>query len=56
MDNFFTRETFCSYDEQQQIEIMKDVHERLGQSTHYKTMASYKGRDSTYQNISERFF
>ena len=41
---------------QQQSEVIKDVHEGIGQSTHSKAMASHKGRDSTYSKISEDFF
>ena len=37
---------------QQQIEIIKDVHEGVGQSAHSKDMDSYKGRDSTYSKGS----
>ena len=40
---------------QQQLEIVKDVHEDDVQGTFSKAMASHKGRDSTYSKISERF-
>ena len=40
---------------QQQAEIIKDVHEDVGESRHSKAMASHKRRDSTYSKISERF-
>ena len=40
---------------QQQLEIIKDVHKGVCQSTHSKAMASHRGRDSTYSKISERF-
>ena len=39
-----------------QLEIIKDIHESIGKSTHSNAMASHKGRDSTYSKISERFF
>ena len=39
-----------------QMEIIKDIHEGLGDTAHSKAMASHKGRDSTYSKISERFF
>ena len=39
-----------------QMEIIKDIHEGLGDTSHSKAMASHKGRDSTYAKISERFF
>ena len=39
-----------------QMEIIKDIHEGLGDTAHSKAMASHKGRDSTYSEISERFF
>ena len=39
-----------------QLEIIKDIHEGIGKSTHSKAMASQKGRDSTenrkYQSAS----
>ena len=34
---------------QQQLEIIKDVHEGVGQST--QAMASHRGRDSAYKNV-----
>ena len=34
---------------QQQLEIIKDVHEGVGQST--QAMASHRGKDSTYKNV-----
>ena len=40
---------------QQQLEIVKDVHEDDVQGTFSKAMASHKGRDRTYSKISERF-
>ena len=41
---------------QQQLEIIKDIYEGVGQSKHSKAMASHKGRDSIYSKISRRFF
>ena len=41
---------------QQQLEIVKEVHEGAAQNTHFKAMASHKGRDSTCSKISERIF
>ena len=38
------------------LERIKDIHEGIGRSTHFKAMASHKGRDSTYSKILERFF
>ena len=38
------------------LEIIKDVHEGVGQSTHPKALAFHKGRYSAYPKISERFF
>ena len=37
---------------QELLEIMKFVHEDVGQSTHSKAMASHKGRGLTYLKIS----
>ena len=33
----------------QQLEILKDIHKGVGQSTHSKAMASHKGRVSAIQ-------
>ena len=41
---------------QKQSEIIKDAHEAVGQSTHSKALASHENRDSTYSEISKRFF
>ena len=37
---------------QQQIEIIKDFHEGVGQSMNSKVMASHKGKYSTYSKVS----
>ena len=36
--------------------IIADLHTGLGNSSKAKVMASHRGRDSTYQKCSERFF
>ena len=41
---------------QQELEIIKDVHEGVGHSAHSAAMASHKGKDSTCSKISQRFF
>ena len=57
MDIFFTRDNVLQlWQKQQQLEIIKDVHEGFTQSTYSEVMASHKDRDSTYLNIYERFF
>ena len=40
---------------QKQLEIIKDIHEGVGQSSHSKALNSHKGRDSTYSKISKSF-
>ena len=39
-----------------QLEIIKDVHEGIGESGHSKAMSSHYGRNSTYTKIKNRFF
>ena len=42
---------------QQQLEILKNIHEEAGQSMHSRPMVSHKGRDSTYSNnLDSSFF
>lgn len=41
---------------QKQREIVRDIHEGIGQSEHSKALSSHYGRDSTYAKIVERFF
>ena len=36
--------------------IIHDVHEGIGDNLMVKTLAAHRGRESTYQKISERFF
>ena len=36
---------------QQQLEILKNIHEEAGQSIHFRPIASHKCRDSTYLKI-----
>ena len=43
-----------SKDEQRQI--IDDIHKGLGENPKAKAMASHRGRDTTYQKVSERFF
>lgn len=43
-----------SKEERQQI--ISDVHQGIGDNCKAKAMASHRGRDSTYQKCSERFF
>ena len=43
-----------SKEERQQI--ISDVHQGIGNNCKVKAMASHRGRDSTYQKCSERFF
>ena len=49
-----TRLVIKSSQEKQQI--IKDIHEGIGDHSKAKAMASHRGRDTTYQKISERFF
>ena len=42
-------------EKQRQLEIIKDVHEGIGESSHSKAMSSHHGRDSTYSKIGARF-
>ena len=43
-------------DKIRQREIVKDIHEGVGTSSHSKATASHKGRDVTLSTITERFF
>ena len=43
-----------SKDEQRQI--IDDIHKGLGENPKAKAMSSHRGRDTTYQKVSERFF
>ena len=36
--------------------IIHDVHEGIGENSMVKALAAHRGRESTYQKISERFF
>ena len=36
--------------------IIHDVHEGIGDNSMAKALAAHRGRESTYQKISERFF
>ena len=36
--------------------IIPDVHEVIGDNSVVKALAAHRGRESTYQKISERFF
>ena len=37
-------------------QIIRDIHGGIGDDSKSKAMASHRGRDTTYQKISERFF
>ena len=41
---------------EEQLQIIKDVHEGLGEDSRAKAMASHRGRDTTYQKVSDRFY
>ena len=36
--------------------IIHDVHEGIGDNSMAKVLAAHRGRESTYQTFSERFF
>ena len=38
------------------MEIIRDVHSGIGNSERSKAMASHRGKNSTYEKISQRFF
>ena len=40
----------------EQLRIVKDVHAGLGDNPRAKAMASHRGRESTYQKLTERFY
>ena len=42
--------------EKQRQQIIRDVHQGIGDNCKAKAMASHRGRDTTYQKCSERFF
>jgi len=37
-------------------QIISDIHQGIGENSKAIAMASHRGRDSTYQKCSERFF
>ena len=41
---------------ERQMEIIRDVHEGIGDSEHSKAMASHRGKNSTYDKIAQIFF
>jgi hypothetical protein len=41
---------------ERQKQIIQDIHAGLGENPKAKAMASHRGRESTYQKISERFY
>ena len=41
---------------ERQRQIIQDIHAGLGENTKAKAMATHRGRESTSQNISERFY
>ena len=41
---------------ERQRQIIQDIHADLGENPKAKAMASHRGRESTYQKISERFY
>ena len=43
-------------EKQRQLEIIKDVHQGIGESSHSTAMSSHYGRDSSYSEIGARFF
>ena len=53
---FYKKSRKVIFDEQQKIEIVHDIHEGIGENSRSKAMASHRGRESTCQNLSERFF
>ena len=53
---FYKKSRKVIFDEQQKIEIVHDIHEGIGENARSKAMASHRGRESTYQKLSERFF
>ena len=53
---FYKKSRKVTFDEQQKIEIVHDMHEGIGENGRSTAMASCRGRDLTYQKLSERFF
>ena len=43
-------------DRSRQLEIVRDVHQGLGDSEHAKALSFHRGKNSTYEKISARFF
>ena len=43
-------------DKERQMEIIRDVHRGIGDFEHSKAMASYRGKNTTYDKIAQRFF
>ena len=41
---------------EERLQIIKDVHEGIGDDSRARAMASHRGRDTTYQKIMQRFF
>ena len=44
------------FEVQRRTRIIHDVHEGIGDNSMAKALAAHRGRESTYQKFSERFF
>ena len=54
--HLFYKKRIVIKDRNRQMEVIRDVHSGIGNSEHSKAMASYRGKNSTYEKIARRFF
>ena len=54
--HLFYKKRIVIKDRNLQMEIIRDVHSGIGNSEHFKAMASHRSKNSTYEKIAQRYF
>ena len=54
--HLFKENKLVAKDRARQLEIVHDVHRGLGDSEHTKALFAHRGKNTTYEKISARFF
>ena len=54
--HLFYKKRLVIKDKERQMEMIRDVHRGIGDSEHSRTMASHKGKNTTYDKIAQIFF
>ena len=52
----FYKKRLVIKNKERQMEIIRDVHQSIGDSEHSKAMASFRGKNTTYDKIAQGFF